>query len=57
MKRTEVGKMKEALRLIAKLVLVITLTFGALLLAGSAPAYTGPSVAVSTPHPTPDPHP
>jgi len=57
MKRTDVGKMKETVRLIATLALVSTLTFGAVVLAGSTLAHVGPSLAASTPHPTPDPHP
>ena len=49
--------MKKVLRLIATVILVSTLTFGAMVLAGSALAHAGTALAVSTPHPTPDPHP
>jgi hypothetical protein len=49
--------MKKFLRLIATVILVSTVTFAAMVLAGSALAHAGTSAAYSTPHPTPDPHP
>jgi len=57
----EEGRMRKTLRWIGTLVVVVMITFAAMVAAGGAMARVGASsangAAVSLPYPTPDPHP